>query len=151
MGLPLLVPGAFLLCPRSTFSCHTSICTLGLQCFGAEAASGPPGCPPWNLRPLPGPKLPKLGLRALSVILSINTCLLDSSLEFTWPGDTQDTNMSKIRPQGAFTLVEETGSPSSSNSVASASERCEQEATVPREGALARQGFRKVFWRRGNS
>lgn len=37
--------------------------------------------------------------------------------------------MSKMRPQGAFNLVEETGSLLSSNSVASASERCEQEMT----------------------
>lgn len=57
--------------------------------------------------------------------------------------------MSKIRPQGAFNLVEETGSPSSSNSVASASERCEQETTVPREGALAQTGIQEGLLEEG--
>lgn len=104
---------------------------LGKRQSRGSAASGfrAARLPPLNLRPLPGPKHPKWGLRALSVILSINTCSLNSSLELTWLGDTQGTNMSKIHPQGAFNLVEETGSPSSSNSVASALERCEQEAT----------------------
>lgn len=117
---------------------------LGRRQSRGSAASGfrASRLPPLNLRPLPGPKHPKLGLRALSVILSINTCLLNNFLEFTWPGDTQDTNMSKIRPQGAFNLMEETGSPLSS--VWPVHQRgVNRKRRVPREGALAQTGIQE--------
>lgn len=110
-------------------------------------ASGPPDCPHLNLGPLSGPEHPELELRILSIIHSVNRCLLNNSLALTWPGDTHiDETVLILKALGGRDrhrkpiVIQQCGQ----RTVRGVDRKC----WAHREGPSPSWGFGKGSWRR---